>query len=134
MDGACGQDLIGNPGLFDFAHKFDGFFRRYAPHIIVFGQADGGAFLFGSGGPVIVFVQGLHIKIDFDAGFFKRHRHRNIVTCHAGNEAVLLDERNGLGEQVNPADPCPCVTYLTLNECSVGAVINCYFYPAGQVV
>jgi len=133
-DGTGGKDLIRDPGPGDVLHEINGLFRRGAPHAIVAGQAGLGTLVFSRGGEIFIMVKRFHIKVDIDAFFFERHRHGQVVTCDAGNEAVVLDEFDYFSNQVEPAVLDPSVADLALDEGADRSVVDSDFDPACQVV
>ena len=134
MDCAGGQDLICYPGLGDILHELDSLLRRDAPHAVVVWQAGLGSLVFRRGGEIFIMMQRFHVEVDVDAFLFERHRHFEIVTCHAGDQPVVLDEFDYFSDQVDPAVLDPSVAYFALNESADRTVVGCDFDPARQVV
>ena len=65
VDDARGQNLIGNPGLLDLAHKFDS--SLWSRRVVVGG------------------IQGFEIKVRFNSLFFARYRYIYRMTADAGD-------------------------------------------------
>lgn len=72
MDGAGGEDLVGDPRFVDGVHKRDSFLGVVDPDIIVVAvvvelflalYGPGFAVFLGRGGPVVLAVKGLHIEL-----------------------------------------------------------------------